>query len=261
MNCITPKSLLALSAFLSFWIAACGEHPSLDPEDTAVAFVGDHIITVSDFRRNYEFGFPNLKTGPNKKRSYLNFMIKEKVLALHGYHLNLDKSERVQKLEDGLLNELLVEALFARDVKNKINVSQEEIKRAITKSKVQWKLRYWVDETRRYFMQGLKVDEMGTRKYYERHKDRYKIDSDGEPEYSDFSDRVARDAYLKNARTLLTREVDTLIGSEYPVVINEAVLDTIRVTDFKKSRWASVHIFKKSTNRPAFPIVDPSWSL
>ena len=130
---------------LLFCLYACGEKTTSDPEDVVVASVGDRVITVRDFRRNYEFGLPHLKKGPDRKRSYLDFMIKEMVLAQQGYELNLDKSERVRKLERGLQDELLVEALFEHEVKDKIDIPDKEIRDAITKSKVQWKMRYWFE--------------------------------------------------------------------------------------------------------------------
>ena len=126
-------------------MTSCCEKKRPDPEDAMVAKVGNHVITVRDFRRNYEFGLPHLKKGPNKKRSYLDYMIKEQILAQQGYKLNLDKSEAVRKKEQELMDELLVEALFDNEVKSKIEVSDEEIRDAMNRSHVQWKMRYWFE--------------------------------------------------------------------------------------------------------------------
>lgn len=54
----------------------------------------------------------------------------------------------------------------------------------------------------------------------------------------------------------LVPTVDAL-RTKYGVEIFHAVLDTIPVTDFEKSRWADVYLFKGSTKRPALPTVDP----
>ena len=86
----------------------------VDPEDIVVVKIGNDVITVGEFRRNYEFGLPHLKKGSDWKASYLDFMIKEKILSLEGYRLNLENSERVQQLESELLDELLVEELFIK---------------------------------------------------------------------------------------------------------------------------------------------------
>lgn len=124
-------------------ILNCTKKP--DSEQTIVARVGEKTITVNDFKYNYEFGLPHLKQSPDRKRSYLEFIIKEQMLSLEGYRLGLDESERVQRLEDDLLEELLVEELFEKEVHEKIKISPEQIREAVTKSKVKWKLRYWVE--------------------------------------------------------------------------------------------------------------------
>jgi hypothetical protein len=49
------------------------------------------------------------------------------------------------------------------------------------------------------------------------------------------------------------------LRKKYPVRINRAVLDTLAVSDFEKSKWAMVQVFKSGTGRPAVPVVDPAW--
>jgi hypothetical protein len=122
----------------------------VDPEDIVVVKIGNDVITVGEFRRNYEFGLPHLKKGSDWKASYLDFMIKEKILSLEGYRLNLENSERVQQLESELLDELLVEELFIKEVHDKIKISPDDIREAVNKSKVTWKLRYWVEPSPDY---------------------------------------------------------------------------------------------------------------
>ncbi|NOY58230.1 MAG: hypothetical protein GXO75_04750, partial [Calditrichaeota bacterium] len=113
--------------------------------EQVLARIGNQTITAGDFKLNYEFGFGNLKRGNDRKRSYLNAMIKEKLLSLEGYRLGFDKSQNVRLKEAQLLDELLVEALFEKKVKSKINVTAKEIQDAINKSKVSFKLRYWIE--------------------------------------------------------------------------------------------------------------------
>lgn len=139
--------ILLLSGFVLplLWSCSC-EKP--DPEARIVARVGDKAITVREFRRNYEAGFAHLKTGSDRKRTYLDYMIKEELLALEGYRQGFDKSENVQNAEAKLRSELMVEALIEREVKSKITVSLDEIKEAINKSKVSFKFRYWPESSR-----------------------------------------------------------------------------------------------------------------
>ncbi len=135
------KRHLALSLLSLIVFVSCHKKS----QETVVARVGDRVITVTDFRRNYEFGLSNLKAGPDRKGAYLNFMINEMVLAQQGYRLGLQNSDYVKHQEDILSDELLVEALFDQEVKSKITVTPEEVREAALKAKVNWKLRYWYE--------------------------------------------------------------------------------------------------------------------
>ena len=119
----------------------------IDLEADILAQIGEHTINVPEFVLNYEFGFAKLKKNPDRKLSYLDFMINEKLLSLEGYRLGLDKTERLQFLEERLLEELLVEEIFKNEVDEKIKISPNEIKEVISKSMVGWKLKYWIEPT------------------------------------------------------------------------------------------------------------------
>ena len=139
---ITKSSIVFLILFLIF--SACnGNRSESDPD--IVAYVGDRKISARDFQLNYEFGFAHLKKTNDRKYSYLKYMINEALISQEGYHLGLDESERVKNQEAKLLEELLVEELFRKKVDESIIISDNEIKDAITKSTVKWKLRYWVE--------------------------------------------------------------------------------------------------------------------
>jgi len=133
--------VLVLIAFVS-----CSKKEN-ELKSNIVAQVGEHTISVPEFLLNYEFGIANLKKNPDKKLSYLGYMINEKILSLEGYRLGLDKTERVQILEKRLLEELLVEEIFKNEVDEKINISPEKIREAISRSMVGWKIRYWIEPT------------------------------------------------------------------------------------------------------------------
>jgi hypothetical protein len=147
MQYIIKYLLITILLFIVFETAC---EKQVDPEQVVVARVGDEVITVRDFRRSYEFGFSHLKNGPDRKRSYLDYMIKEKVLSQDGYKLGLDKNERVKKLEKQLQDELLIEQLFISQVNSKIEITPDQIRDTINKTKVSWKLRYWVEPTIEY---------------------------------------------------------------------------------------------------------------
>jgi len=137
------KSIIVF--FILFLISnACSRNESESDPDI-VAYVGTLEISARDFQLNYEFGFANLKKTNDRKYSYLKHMINEALLSQEGYRLGLDKSERVKNQEAQLLDELLVEELFRKKVDESIIIADDEIKDAITKSTVKWKLRYWVE--------------------------------------------------------------------------------------------------------------------
>ena len=134
----------ALTIVVIAIISGCGGEKN-GLESTVVAQVGDRNISAPEFLLNYEFGFAHLKKSPDKKLSYLEYMINEKLLSLEGYRLGLDKTERLRNLENRLLEELLVEEIFKKEVDEKIKISPKDVKEAIAKSNVSWKLRYWVE--------------------------------------------------------------------------------------------------------------------
>jgi len=138
-----------IKSFIVFFIlflifSACSRNESESDPDI-VAYVGEREISARDFQLNYEFGFAHLKKTNDRKYSYLKYMINEALLSQEGYRLGLDESERVKNQEEQLLGELLVEELFRKKVDKSIIITDDEIKDAITKSTVKWKLRYWVE--------------------------------------------------------------------------------------------------------------------
>ena len=143
LKCFSLRRLFVV-VFISFLSTGCNEK-QISAEPEIVARVGERTITAREFQLNYEFGFSSLKKTPNRKLSYLESMINELMLSLEGYRLGLDKTERVQKLEADLLQELLIEEHLRTQVTETIAVSDEEIRDAITGSKVRWKFRYWTE--------------------------------------------------------------------------------------------------------------------
>lgn len=139
--------LLFLSNLGILLLVSCSQE-SIDNKEIILATVGNENITVEDFRRNYEFGLPHLKSEPNRKLSYLNYMIYEKILSMEGYKLGFNNSARVKKSEHELLDELLVEELFIENINSKIKVEADEIEKAILKSQVSWKMSYWFEKNK-----------------------------------------------------------------------------------------------------------------
>ena len=61
------KTLTSIIFFLVLLILVSCNQQENDRKDIILATVGNEQITVQDFRRNYEFGLPHLKSEPNRK--------------------------------------------------------------------------------------------------------------------------------------------------------------------------------------------------
>lgn len=114
--------------------------------DSIVASIGSVNITADEFRLNYEFGFPHLKTGATtseRKKSYLNYMINEKILALYAEKVGIKNSEsfnyKLSRLKQGILLQYFVE----KEIKGGITVEFDEAKTYINKSKTLVQLELW----------------------------------------------------------------------------------------------------------------------
>jgi hypothetical protein len=124
-----------------------------------------------------------------------------------------------------------------------------------------WKDKWVYQEVRRHYTHDLKITEKQTREYFDKYKDKFKIRWDDQPEFDHYHNQSKRLAYIEKVRNLLSQKVDSLENATFPIFINQAVLDTITTIEFQKSPWASLQVFKRSSNRLACPIVDPAWGF
>ncbi len=137
--------LAVLSAGAGAYFSAPWPKPGTG-EEAVLARVGDRAITVSDFLREYEFGFPHLKQGVDpvsRKRTCLHAMVNELLITHEGFRLGLDRSQRVVDQDTWITTDLLTEALIRAEVVEKTHVSDAEVRNAITASHVHFRFRYW----------------------------------------------------------------------------------------------------------------------
>jgi hypothetical protein len=145
---VIPVAIVAATAITVFAVVKL-RSPE-DPESQPVATVGGRVITLHDFRMNYEFGFPGVKVGNTaveRRRAYLQAMVNELVLASEGYARGLDRRQDLVDRDRELTTGMLTRALIDDEIVKKTNVSDEEVRSAINKSKVQFKVRYWGEPT------------------------------------------------------------------------------------------------------------------
>ncbi len=136
-----------MTKFIAVWlgaalmVAGCAKS-DLDPSAVILAEVGDEVITVEEFRLNYEFGHGHLRAGEDPKREYLNYMIYETLLAQEARAMQLDTLAAIEHARHTLREELLIERVFDEKVLAGIEVTQEEINEEINRSAVRFQFRF-----------------------------------------------------------------------------------------------------------------------
>jgi len=97
-----------------------------------VASAGKTTIPLSEFHDRYEFTPHILMTQDTErnKRQFLISLLGEKILAEEAYHCDLNKNEKFQTYSEQMEQEAIVEALFEQEVAAKIEISDEELKKA-----------------------------------------------------------------------------------------------------------------------------------
>jgi hypothetical protein len=108
-----------------------------------VAKVGDRVITADEFRYHYEFGFGAIKKGPNPRRIYLDYMIKELLLANEGYRLGLHQTTYVKNRVRRRKKNNMLEAYYLNHVHAKINIPEDKIQEAVKNSSVSFRIITW----------------------------------------------------------------------------------------------------------------------
>ncbi len=131
-------------------------------EEDIVARVGDAEITATEFSTSYQSGPSILKDLNHPKRSFLDAMIAEELVAAElkkdsSYHSNM----RIAKALRLLKQELVVEHMFKTDVYDQIVVSDAEIKQSIEKSHVSVRANFIICQEKATAIQYLELLDNG----------------------------------------------------------------------------------------------------
>lgn len=111
-----------------------------------IAKVGNDVITVDEFKYSYEFSFSPTRTGPNPRKTYLDYMIKEKLLALEGYKKGYQKSSYVKRRMYQRRYLDVLESYYQEHVHGKVKIPEDEIQDAVKKGSVKFRMRIWPTE-------------------------------------------------------------------------------------------------------------------
>lgn len=149
------KDFTKYTAFAILIMLIGGGCSSSESEESepVLARVGGEIITIDEFRLNYEFGHGHLRRGTDPKRDYLNYMIAEKLIALEAKKQDLDTLPAIQHAMHTLREELLIERVFEERVLSGVEVTDEEIRAEINRDAVSFKFRLLPAGSRQEAMQ------------------------------------------------------------------------------------------------------------
>lgn len=130
-------------------IFACGRKDKFDTkQDPILAKIGDRVITASEFKYSYEFSFASLRKGPdNPRRTYLDYMINERLLANEGFRLGFNQKRYVTTRLDRRRRNGLLEAFYQKHVHRKVNIPEDQLQQSIKRGTVKWRMILWPEPT------------------------------------------------------------------------------------------------------------------
>ena len=139
---ISPVVILIIGLFF----ASCSNDTEI-PEDQIVAKVGDRIITKDEFTSSFEFSFAPFRTGENPRKKYLDYMIKELMIANEGYAQGFNKSNYVTDRVNIRKNNNLLESFYMKHVHSKVNIPEDKIIDVLKKSTIKFRMVIWPTST------------------------------------------------------------------------------------------------------------------
>ena len=141
------KTLIFILAFLISFKAHCQyiSFENLDrsaKNEDVIAEIGNIKITAEEFLYSYEFGpaFPKRKA--ESKKTYLNYMINEKLLALAAYEENLMDNENIKDIFNDIKGDLAAEEMFKEEIVPQIQINNAEIQKVIRTKQKEYQLRW-----------------------------------------------------------------------------------------------------------------------
>jgi len=144
-----PFFKINLLIFAGLFVFSCGKKDTTGTKaDPVLAKVGGRVITASEFKYSYEFSFASLRKGSdNPRRTYLDYMIKERLLANEGFRLGFNQKRYVtSRLARRRRNDLL-EAFYQKHVHRKVRIPEDQLQQAIKRGTVKWRMILWPEPT------------------------------------------------------------------------------------------------------------------
>jgi len=126
-----------------FLFSCSGNQEKKTQDDVIIAKVGDKVITAKDFKASFEFSFAPFRQGPNPRKTYLNYLIKELLIANEGYAQGFNNSRYVKTRVANRLNNNLLQAFYTKYVHGKVNIPDKEIEEATKKATIKFRMMIW----------------------------------------------------------------------------------------------------------------------
>ncbi|MCK5457117.1 MAG: peptidyl-prolyl cis-trans isomerase, partial [Melioribacteraceae bacterium] len=125
---------------IGFFLLSCSDKIS---DDEIVAKVGDRIITGEDFRISFELSFAPFRLGENPRKTYLDYMIKELLIANEGFSLGFNENRYVTSRVKNRLNNNLLQSFYTKYVHSRVVVPDNLIEEATKKATVKFRMIIW----------------------------------------------------------------------------------------------------------------------
>ncbi len=130
---------IALAIFVLLSFLSCSR---LDEQTAAV--VNGERISADDLYHSIHFfsQYAANKKGRELVEAHLQLLIDKKLFAQEGRRRGFDRTPRVQQIVDWAEKDQLVKALYRDEIRNKVQVSEEELREAFFKGREQVRLRH-----------------------------------------------------------------------------------------------------------------------
>ena len=125
---------------IGFFLFSCSDNIN---DDEIVAKVGERIITATDFQTSFELSFAPFRLSENPRKTYLDYMIKELLIANEGYSLGFDKNYYVTSRVTNRLNNNLLQSFYSQYVHSRVKVPDDEIEEATKKATIKFRMIIW----------------------------------------------------------------------------------------------------------------------
>ncbi|MBN2091491.1 peptidyl-prolyl cis-trans isomerase [candidate division KSB1 bacterium] len=142
---------------LALIFSCTSQKKSAIPEGEIVARVGDTIITVNEFKYNFEFSPSPAKLDYEPRKTFLNYLIKEKLISTEGYRKGYHRHIAVQRAVKNRRYSNLLQAFYKKYIHDQIKIPEQDLRDAIQKSTITWRLRIWPTRTREEAELALKL--------------------------------------------------------------------------------------------------------